>query len=63
MSDDLDLMLWIRKNGYKVEVLNQVIANFTMQGMSHSKDLKEILDRIRTKTLIIEEMAIPGYMA
>lgn len=52
MSDDLDLMLWIRKNGYKVRVLNKAIANFTMQGMSHSRDIKQVIDRVITKTRI-----------
>lgn len=52
MSDDLDFMLWVRRNGYKVAVLNKVLANFTMQGMSHSRDFRQIVDRIVTKTKI-----------
>lgn len=52
MSDDLDLLLYIRSQHKHVEVLNEVTANFTVEGMSHSKSWKEIKDRIRTKTKI-----------
>lgn len=52
MSDDLDLLLYIRSHKKQVEVLNDVIANFTVQGMSHSKSWKEIRDRMKTKTKI-----------
>ena len=52
MSDDLDFMLWVRSHGYKIAVLNETIANFTMQGMSHSRDFKSAWDRVRTKTRI-----------
>lgn len=52
MSDDLDLLLYIRSHNKHVEVLNEVIANFTVEGMSHSKSWKEIQDRIKTKTRI-----------
>ena len=52
MSDDLDLLLWLRSSGKHIEVLNEVIANFTVEGMSHSKSREEIRDRIRTKTKI-----------
>lgn len=52
MSDDLDFMLWVRSHGYRIEVLNETIANFTMQGMSHSRDVKSAWDRVCTKTRI-----------
>lgn len=52
MSDDLDLMLWIRKNKYKVYALNKIVANFTVSGMSHTKSVLDIFDRIKTKTQI-----------
>lgn len=49
MSDDLDLLLWLRSSMKHVEVLHEVIANFTVEGMSHSKDWYTISKRIRTK--------------
>lgn len=52
MSDDLDFMVWVRKHGYKVKVLNKAIASFTMEGMSHSRDIEQVIDRIVTKTKI-----------
>ena len=50
MSDDLDLFLYIRSSKKRIEVLNETIANFTVEGMSHSKSWKDIKDRIKTKT-------------
>lgn len=52
MSDDLDLFLYIRSRRKHVEVLNETIANFTVEGMSHSKSWRDIKDRIKTKTEI-----------
>lgn len=52
MSDDLDFMLWVHHHGYKIVIQNEVLANFTMEGMSHSKNLPEIMDRIKTKANI-----------
>lgn len=49
MSDDLDFMLWVRHHGYKIVIQNEVLANFTMEGMSHSKNLSAIVDRVKTK--------------
>lgn len=55
MSDDLDFMLWVRSNNYHVEALDKVLANFTIEGMSHSKSLKSAMDRIKTKTEIYKQ--------
>lgn len=52
MSDDLDLLLWMRSSRKYLEVLNKVIANFTVEGMSHSKSWDTIKDRIKTKKKI-----------
>lgn len=52
MSDDLDLMLWIRSHHYKVVSMNKTLANFTMEGMSHSKSFAAVWDRVKTKTHI-----------
>ena len=55
MSDDLDFMLWVRSNNYNIVVLNKVIANFCVNGMSHSKDFEDVLKRIRTKSKIYHQ--------
>ena len=52
MSDDLDLMLWVRSHGLHIEILNEVIANFTITGMSHSKAILDVMNRIKTKSVI-----------
>ena len=52
MSDDLDLYLWIRTGGFRIEILNEVLANFTLEGMSHSRDIRKVRDRVQTKNRI-----------
>lgn len=52
MSDDLDLMLWLRSSGCRVRTVPGVLADFTTDGMSHSRKWKEVKDRIRTKSRI-----------
>ena len=47
MYDDCDLMLRIRKKGYKVVVINKVLSNFVFGGMSTRKSFKEAVERIK----------------
>lgn len=47
MYDDCDLMLRIRRKGYKIVVINKVLSNFVFGGMSTRKNLKETVNRIR----------------
>ncbi len=48
--DDLDMLLWIHKNNYKISTVNRVLANFTMGGASNNeKRLGEVIKRIRAK--------------
>lgn len=49
MHDDLDVMIRAYKKGYQVEVLNEVLANFTMDGMSHKRDIKATIARGKWK--------------
>ena len=49
MHDDLDVMIRAYKKGYHVEVLNEVLANFTMEGMSHKRDIKASVSRCKWK--------------
>lgn len=54
--DDLDMLLWIHRNGYHIEVVNKVLANFTMGGASNNeKKWSEIRKRIRLKSEIYRE--------
>ncbi|MCR5033733.1 MAG: glycosyltransferase [Lachnospiraceae bacterium] len=45
VHDDWDLVLRIRKAGYKVVVLNEVLANFRMGGASNDKDIRKCVAR------------------
>ena len=48
--DDLDMLLWIHRNGFRIECVNEVLANFTMGGASNNeKRWSEVKQRIRTK--------------
>lgn len=54
--DDLDMLLWIHRHGYHIEVVNEVLANFTMGGASNNeKKWSEIRKRIRMKSEIYHE--------
>jgi len=45
LHDDFDLFLKVRKSEYQIGVLNEVLANFTMEGMSHRRSLKAAMER------------------
>lgn len=45
MYDDFDLFLRITQKGYHVEILNEVLANFTTEGMSHKRSIHDVIDR------------------
>lgn len=54
--DDLDMLLWIHRHGYHIEVVNEVLANFTMGGASNNeKEWGEVRKRIRMKSEIYRE--------
>ena len=54
--DDLDMLLWIHKNGYKISVTNEILANFTMGGASNNKkQIIEVIKRIGIKNTIYKE--------
>ena len=54
--DDLDMLLWIHRQGYHIEVVNTVLANFTMGGASNNeKRWPEVRKRIRMKEEIYRE--------
>ena len=45
LHDDFDLFLKVRKSGCKIGVLNEVLANFTMEGMSHKRNFGAAVSR------------------
>lgn len=45
LHDDWDLVLRIRKDGLKIVVLNEILANFRMGGASNDKDIKKCIER------------------
>ena len=49
LHDDFDLFLKVRKAGYNIGVLNQVLANFTLEGMSHDRHLRTAAARGRCR--------------
>ncbi len=45
LHDDWDLYLRIRNAGYKIVVLNEIIANFRLNGTSHEKGIRKSIQR------------------
>ena len=49
IHDDYDLILRLKKEGVHIEVSDKVLANFRMNGVSHKRDIKKAIERIRIK--------------
>ena len=49
IHDDWDLILRIRKDNCRVCVVNEVLANFRRNGVSHEKSIKKAFHRARIK--------------
>ena len=49
IHDDWDLILRIRKDNCRVCVVNEVLANFRRNGVSHEKNIKKAFHRARIK--------------
>ncbi len=49
VHDDWDLVLRIKKAGLRITVLNEVLANFRMGGVSNEKNLKKSIQRGRAR--------------
>jgi glycosyltransferase involved in cell wall biosynthesis len=47
--DDFDLYLRIKEGGYKIEILDEVIANFRFGGVSTEKDFRKMIERINIR--------------
>lgn len=53
--DDLDFMLKVRKGKYKVQILNEVISNFRIGGVSNNKTLFQVFKDIRIRNKIYQD--------
>lgn len=49
ISDDMDLLFRVIKAGYHIEVLNEVLANFQLGGVSNRITLNEVVPRIKRR--------------
>lgn len=49
LHDDFDLLLRVLKQNYKVEILHEVLADFTMEGISHERKLSANIKRGRAR--------------
>lgn len=47
--DDFDLVIRIRRAGHRVEILNEVLANFRFGGVSNEKSVKKAVYRIKAR--------------
>ena len=56
MYDDCDLMLRLRRGGYRVRVVNRVLSNFTFgDGMSTKKDIRQAMGRAKLRASIYRQ--------
>lgn len=55
IHDDYDLILRLKKAKVKITVVNEVIANFTMNGTSHDRNIKNVFSRIGIKYRIYRQ--------
>lgn len=55
MHDDYDLILKLKKAGIKTVVVNETIANFTMNGVSHERSFKSAMKRCGIKYSIYRQ--------
>lgn len=46
---DFDMMIAIRKKGYKVVIVDKVLANFATGGVSNEKKIKSMISRIKDR--------------
>lgn len=59
--DDLNFMLTVRRKGYKICVLNEVLANFRLGGVSNKKEWKKCKERIKLRNKIYKSNGCRGY--
>ncbi len=52
IHDDYDLILRIKRTGIKVRVVNTVLANFRMAGVSHKRSVRKAVKSVKEKYMI-----------
>ncbi len=55
IHDDYDLILRIRKQNIRIRVVNKVLANFRMNGVSHSRSVSAAIKSIKLKYRIYRQ--------
>ena len=55
LHDDFDVFLKVKKSDYRVGILNEVLANFTMEGVSHKRKLSAAVARGKCRYRIYRE--------
>lgn len=49
LHDDFDLLLRVKAKNYKIGIMNEVTANFRMDGMSHERNLQKAVQRAKAR--------------
>lgn len=49
LYDDFDLFLKVKRNNYKIVILNEVLANFRFGGISNEKNIVKVIKRIKQR--------------
>lgn len=63
MYDDFDLFLRVKKQGYRMEILNELLANFTIEGMSHKRSVHDAIERGKVRYKIYKNNGYSkGYL-
>ncbi len=61
IHDDYDLILRLKKDGVRTRVVNKVLADFTMSGVSHRRGLSGAIESIRQKYEIYRRNGYARY--
>lgn len=59
--DDLNFMLGVRAKGFKICILNKVLANFRLGGVSNKKSMKLAIQRVKLRNKIYKQNKCKGY--
>ena len=55
IHDDYDLILRLRKKGIRIKVVNKILADFRMDGVSHSRNIRVHIASIKDKYRIYRQ--------
>jgi len=61
LHDDYDLILRIRRDNIRIRVVNKIVANFRMNGVSHSRSIKAAVSSIKMKYGIYRQNGYGRY--